>query len=88
MDQELIDSFGNISKIPDTKMKQFSNSNFIVQYLNTTLEMGPTEFKKLVNNDSEFNNLNRLLESLEENEYVIAAYFDGKVVGAKKKIHI
>ena len=88
MDQELIDTFENICKIPDTKMKQFSNCNFIVQYLHNTLEMKPIEFKKLVGNESEFNNLNRLLESLEENEYVIVAYFDGKVVGAKKKIQI
>ena len=87
MDQELIDAFGNICKCSDAKMKQFSNSNFIVQYLDNTLEMNPIEFKKLVNDESEFNNINRLFESLQKNEYVIVAYFDGKAVGAKRKIH-
>ena len=87
MDQELIDAFGNICKCSDAKMKQFSNSNFIVQYLDNTLEMNPIEFKKLVNDESAFNNINRLFESLQKNEYVIVAYFDGKAVGAKRKIH-
>jgi hypothetical protein len=50
--------------------------------------MKPKEFKKLVQNELEFINYNRLLESVEKNEYVIVAYFDGKVVGAKKKIHV
>ena len=85
MDQELINTFGRLSKIPDTQIKQFNNCNFIVQYLNNTFEMIPADLKELINNQSEFDNLNRLLTSLQKNEYVIVAYFEGKAVGAKKK---
>lgn len=85
MQQELLDAFQTLSNIPDEKLKTFSNSKFIVQYLKNTIMMNTKDLKELLA-ESDFLYFHKLFESLNENEYVILAYFDGKAIGAKKSI--
>lgn len=59
-----------------------TNEHIIVQYGNETVPMKRNAFLKLVDNDKS-RDLLKQHETLKNNEFIIAAYFEGDIVGCK-----
>tara|TARA_A100001011_G_C13801348_1_gene631146 strand:- start:147 stop:407 length:261 start_codon:yes stop_codon:yes gene_type:complete len=62
-----------------------TNDHIIVQYGNETVPMKRNVFSRLVDNEK-LRDLLKQYETLNDDEYIIAAYYEGDIVGCKTRI--
>ena len=84
MDDDLANTLHKLFAQEHNIKKNMTNSNFIVQYESNTMQLSEDSFLKLAR--SIRYDTSKILEqfyNLAEDEYIIVAYHDGKMIATK-----
>ena len=82
MDDELIDTMTKLLNHDREKIKSLGNSNIILQYNNSICQITCDALLKIVDN-KETQRLCMEFSECTTNDYILAAYHDGNVIGTK-----
>ena len=87
MNEELLNTFYKINKLSSCELRKYDNSKIILQYGGETLELNFSTFQELLKDDvKECEKTIRLFDKLKYNQYVIVAYYEGKILSSVKTI--
>lgn len=85
MNEELLNTFNKLFALSDETLQTFDKSKIIVQYSNDVMLLEESEFKKL-SDSAEIDRCLQLWKKLNENEYLLVAYHDAKIIGGVKRV--
>lgn len=86
MQEELIDTVGKLHRLPLHTLKTYDSSRIILQYQNNIMQIDASSLEKLTNDRSEIDRCYEFLKNKTCTEYILVAYYDGKIAVSKRTL--
>jgi len=86
MNEELIASIGKLHSLSDSELKKYDSSKFVLQFSNSTMQVEEKSLRELSTYINEINECINLMNNRLSNEYILVAYYEGHIIGCKRKI--